>query len=273
MSEPELVQGEQEIAFEAFGLRLALSASNAELFDRVRAFLPPGWRPCPPSTVERRFSLIEEDFTYSLKRDGKVIGGAEGIVDLELALELLDSQLRIYLGRFAPDTIFVHAGAVAHRGRAIVMPGMSFSGKTTLVAALIRAGATYYSDEFAVLDERGLVHPYAKPLSVRDGGLAQTAHAVASFGGVTGEEPSPLGAIVVTHYKPGAVWEPRRLSAAAGATALLANAVPAKERPKQVMRTIARAAEGALVIESDRGEASTTAELLLAELERAEQAL
>lgn len=272
MNEQELATSKHEIAFEAFGVRLAVSASDPELFNRVRQFLPPGWRPCPPSTVERRFSLTEEDFTYALRRDGEVIGGAEG-VDLELALELLDSQLRIYLGRFAPDTIFVHAGAVAHGGRAIVMPGMSFSGKTMLVAALIRAGATYYSDEFAVLDEHGLVHPYAKPLSVRDGGHAQTDHAVASFGGVVAQEPSPLGAIVVTRYRPGAEWEPRRVSAAAGAMALLANAVPAKERPKQVMRTIARAAKGAIVIDSDRGEASATAALLLAELERTEHAV
>jgi hypothetical protein len=35
---------------------------------------------------------------------------------------------------------------------------LSYSGKTTLVSELIRAGATYYSDEYAVIDERGRVH-------------------------------------------------------------------------------------------------------------------
>ena len=39
------------------------------------------------------------------------------------------------------------------RGRAIVIPGRTFSGKSTLVAELVRAGATYYSDEYAVEDE------------------------------------------------------------------------------------------------------------------------
>jgi hypothetical protein len=43
----------------------------------------------------------------------------------------------------------------------MVLPGKSFAGKTTLVAALVRAGAEYWSDEYAVLDANGDVHPYA----------------------------------------------------------------------------------------------------------------
>src|SRR4051794_20574153 len=50
-----------------------------------------------------------------------------------------------------------------------VIPRVSHSGKTTLVAALVRAGATYYSDEYAVFDAQGSVHPYARPLGIRDG--------------------------------------------------------------------------------------------------------
>jgi uridine kinase len=41
----------------------------------------------------------------------------------------------------------------------IAIPGRSFSGKTSLVTALVRAGAVYYSDEFAVIDRDGLVRP------------------------------------------------------------------------------------------------------------------
>ncbi len=74
--------------------------------------------------------------------------------------------------------------------------------------------------------------------------------------------------IVITTYKPGAEWKPKRLSPGAGAMALLANAVPAMERPSEVMPAISRAAEDAVVIESDRGEAEEVAPLLLAELER-----
>jgi hypothetical protein len=47
---------------------------------------------------------------------------------------------------------------------------------------------------------------------------------------------------------------------------LLANTVPAQERPADVMPVISRAAEGAIVIESDRGEADEVAAALLADL-------
>ena len=57
---------------------------------------------------------------------------------------------------------------------AIVMPGASFAGKTTMVRAWLEAGATYYSDEFAVLDRTGRVHPFARPLAIREGSTAST---------------------------------------------------------------------------------------------------
>ena len=55
-----------------------------------------------------------------------------------------------------------HAGVVGWRGRAIVIPGRSHAGKSTLVAELVRRGAVYYCDEFAVLHETGRVHPYRR---------------------------------------------------------------------------------------------------------------
>lgn len=269
MAEPQQTHSAVEIAFEAYGLRLGVRADDAELLDRVRQLLPPHSRPCPPEAVQTTFAITRNAVgTYAISRDGEKLTGSRNI-ELDLALEMLDSQLRIYLGRKSPEAIFIHAGAVAHRGVAIVMPAMSFAGKTTLTAALVRAGAVYYSDEFAVIDREGYVHPYAKALSIRrDGEWAQTDHAVESFGGISGDERLPLGMIVVTSYKPGADWSPKPLSQGAGAMALLANAVPARERSEEVMQAISRAADGAVVLEGDRGEADAVAPLVLQELER-----
>lgn len=255
----------QEIAFEAFGVRIAVSASRADVLDRVRAILPPGWRECSPSTVERRYTLTTEAAgTYAITRDHEL--KTHGL-DLDLALGMLDSEIRVYVGRRAHGYVFIHAGAVSCRGRGIVLPGTSFAGKTTLVAALVRAGAGYYSDEFAVLDHQGLLHPYSKPLSIRGDGRMQIDHSVESLGGVAGEEAIPVGMIVFTSYRPDAQWNPRRVSAGEGAMALLANAVPARERPAEVLRAVSAAAKGAIVIEGDRGEADAIASLLLAELD------
>ncbi|MDX6676282.1 MAG: hypothetical protein QOE31_334 [Solirubrobacteraceae bacterium] len=264
MSRPSTVEGDYEISFESFGVHLAVSASRPDVMDEVRALLPPGWKPCPASAVTRRFAVtLDDQGMYGIRRDEEI---RTQNLDLDLALGMLDSELRVHIGKAAPDHIFVHAGVVAHRGRTIVLPGMSFAGKTTLVAALVRAGAVYYSDEFAVLDKRGLVHPYAKPLSLRDADGVQTDHDVTSLGGVAGVEPLRVDTIVVTSYRPDARWEPQRRSAGEGVLALLVNTLPARERPAEALHTLTRAAAGAVVIESDRGEADALAGRLLDEL-------
>jgi hypothetical protein len=261
VTEPASVDTAESIAFEAFGVRIGVTTHPAELLDSVVALLPPGSRTCPPTAVDISFGILaEDDGSYRFTReDSPVVGG----VDLHFALLLLDGQIRISVGLHAPNRIFVHAGVVAHEGRAIVLPGLSFAGKTTLVVALIRAGATYYSDEFAVLDEHGLVHPYAKSLSIRDGERAQHDHEIESFGAIAGAEPLRIGAVVFTKYRAGAEWEPTRLSPARGALAMLEHTLPALTRSEETITTIKRALEGALLLEGDRGEAGATARQLL----------
>lgn len=254
-----------ELAFEAFGVPISLSTDDPRILARLREFMPPGSRPCDPAAADQRFELTVRDgngFELRLNEEWTVDQR-----DLEVALGLLDTHLTGYIAVHASELIFVHAGVVAHRGRLIVIPGMSFSGKSTLVAALVRAGAAYYSDDFAVLDEDGRVHPYWKPLSLRGERLIQTTHTAESLGGTNGEEPLPPSLIVMTSYRPGAEWRPRRLSPGQGVLALLANTVPARDRPEESLRALTCAIDGAVVLESERGEADALVPLLLAELE------
>ncbi len=154
----------------------------------------------------------------------------------------------------------MHAGVVTREGRALVIPGESFSGKTTLVRALVDAGATYYSDEYAVLDDEGGVHPYPRRLSIRSADGNDRARA-------TNARPRRkrrrrghrLGVVAVTRYRAGADWRPKRLSSGQGLVALLANTVPAQERPEESLRTLRRAVAGATVLEGERGEAGPVA--------------
>ena len=239
----------------------------AEHFGRVEALLPPGFEPCDPERLEASIALsASESGAYALSRDGRKL--AEGL-ELEIAMKVLERELHSLVALEAPNHVFVHAGVVASGGVAAVLPGESLAGKTTLVAALVRAGAVYYSDEFAPLDRDGLVHPFAKPVSLRDDRFAQIDHPIDALGGVAGEKPLRVGAVVVTKYDQGAEWRPRQLTAGEAALALLSHTVPAQSRPAQVLRTITRSIEGALVVEGARGEAGTVAPLVLAELERA----
>jgi hypothetical protein len=178
---------------------------------------------------------------------------------------VLDAQLRAHVALNAPEHVFIHAAVVAARGRAIVIPGPSFSGKTTLAAALLAAGCTYYSDEFAALDPDGLVHPYPKPLSIRAAGSRHsTERSPATLGAQAGSRALPIGLIAITRYLPAAVWRPRRQSAGEASLALLANAVPARERPAETLAAITNAVAGALTLKSDRGEATTAAREIIA---------
>lgn len=252
------------IAFEAFGLTMWVGANRAEAFELLPTVLPPGCKPCGDEVEHRLAILGDERGTYAVDL-GTGSFAVEG-VSLDVAIEALDSVVRQRISFYAPDRTFVHAGVVAHGGSALLVPGASFSGKTSLVAALVRAGAVYYSDEFAPIDDDGLVHPYAKPLSLRGANQLQTNHLVETLGGVAGEEPVPVGAVVAASYRPGAEWQPKRLTEGEGALAILAHTVPARERPEQSLRAIKRAVEGATLLEGERGEADEIAPLLLAEL-------
>jgi hypothetical protein len=254
-----------EIAFEAYGVQVAAFATTDEILTRMEPLLPPRRRPLAGAPDGRRLGIVEEpDGTYSVYNAGTRVSEGSG---LDLALVVVEGQIRSWVAVSAPDTIFVHAGVVAIDGRALVIPGESFSGKTTLVAALVRQGAVYYSDEFAVVDEDGLVHPYPKHLSIRPPGTTgqQIEHPVESFGGVAGDEAIPIGLAVVTYFVPGAEWRPRRLSPGEGALALLSRTVPARDRPEESLRVLTKALKGTAVLEGERGEADQFAELLLSE--------
>ena len=74
------------------------------------------------------------------------------------------------------DALLVHAGAVAGRRGAVVLPAPSGSGKSTVVAALVRSGMGYLTDEATAVDPATCtLHPYPKPLSLDQGSLQALA--------------------------------------------------------------------------------------------------
>jgi hypothetical protein len=136
------------------------------------------------------------------------------------------------------------------------MPGPSFAGKTSLVRAWLEAGATYYSDEFAVLDRAGQVHPFARPLAVRDPSAPTGRRVpVEALGAEVGRAPVPVGLVIVTSYRPGTCWRPRPLTAARALLALMRHTVAARGSPSHSMPILKRVVMGAVVLAGRRGEA------------------
>jgi hypothetical protein len=161
-----------------------------------------------------------------------------------------------FVAERAPDHLFVHAGVVGWEGRAIVMPGASFAGKTTLVQAWLEAGATYYSDEFAILDRAGRVHPFARPLAIRDRstGLTRRVPAVA-LGAESGTMPLPVGVVLSTWYRAGARWRPHPLTAAPTLLALMRHTIAARGNPAHSMPILKQTVSGGTALAGPRGEA------------------
>ncbi len=252
-------------ALRAYGVSIQVTVSDPNLWPAVQSVLPPAAAPCDSRAVSARFAFVhagEEAFSVAL--DDQPVTGE---VELEVALGVLDAQVRAVVAANARDWVFVHAGAVAAGDHALLIPGASFTGKTTLVAALVRAGAAYYSDEFAVLDSHGHVHPYPKPLSIRLANSGRTREMAAhDLGASTGKRALPVSLIAITSYRPGASWRPESRPASAGALALLSNAVPARERPEQSLHAVRQAAAEAITLEGERGEAEATVPALLAAL-------
>ncbi|NUQ39152.1 MAG: hypothetical protein HUU23_15465 [Caldilineales bacterium] len=263
------------MSFNAYGASVGIRTNDAAILDRVPEIMPPEWEARETPVVDSLFSLwVGQPAKQRGRRQYHLLySGAARVsrsLDMAAVLHDLENYLLLTVAYWAKeDHLFVHAGVVGWQGRAIVMPGRSHTGKTTLVSELIKAGATYYSDEMALFDPQGRVHPYPIPLSVREEkGVCK--YAPAAFGADTGVAPLPVGLILVTEYNAGAVWRPRRLSPGRGLMALLDNTVAARKAPAVSLPILSQVVEGALVLKTRRGEASQVAPQLLALLSRAD---
>ena len=240
--------------------------------DRIERLLPPNAKPARGPRVGHLYSLIVSGTKVgsNVRRFNILYADAVQLArtkDTDEVLETLERDLQLYVAEHAHRRVFVHAGVVGWRGRAIVIPGRTMSGKTTLVKALVEAGATYYSDEYAVLDERGRVHPYPKPLSIRENGGGRPKEILPeALGGTTGVKPLPVGLVVATSYREAARWRPRQLLPGRAVMALLAHTVSVRREPERALTTLRQAVADALVIKGARGEAAETAENLLGRL-------
>lgn len=257
------------ISFVCHGVKVGVRTNNAKALKRIKECLPIGWKPASSPVVNHLYSLFVgvDAPPPNFHRHHQLFNGKVRLIrtlDKEDVFVLFESMVRLTVAEYTKRRVFVHAGVVGWNGQAIVIPGQSHSGKTTLVTELIKAGATYYSDEYAVLDKKGLTHPYPKALSIRDKGSArQTEYPVENFGGKAGKKPLPIAMVVVTDYKEGARWHPSLLSSGKGALELLSHTVSARRQPNVALSTLNQVASNAVVLKGKRGEAKQTAEAIL----------
>jgi hypothetical protein len=266
---PLLPPRADEIAVECHGTRIRVRSASPELLDGIIAGLPPGARLTERTRAHVLYRVLAttgdhgEEFTVLATRHGRDEGGRIATCDdVTSAIEAVLQDLEFRIALHAPEHVFIHAGTVEWEGRAIIVPGTSHSGKSTLTAALVSAGAHYLSDEFAVLNEAGLVIPFPRPMQLREGNGVRRVRVDGV--NISDRDPVALGVVAFTWYERGSRWRPQPMTSGRTALALLENAVIARTRSRLAMSTIARALEhGGEGLRGPRGEADETASAIL----------
>lgn len=246
--------------FDAFGLRIGLRSNDPAFMREVEPFLPPLRRAAAGrGEVDRLYSV------WCGRDKGRVRGLSLVYADAilvgrararDLAYAALGRDLKIFVAQFATREVLVHAGVVAWNGAAIVLPGRSESGKSTMVASLLAAGAAYYSDEYAVVRD-GRIWPYPAPLHLRgaDGAGERWIEVDRELGATVGRRPLRPALVLLTEYQRGGFWrEPRRLSTGAAVAETMWHVAAARERPAFVIDTLTQAFSGARAYQGARGD-------------------
>lgn len=253
--------------FESYGVVIRLESNSPELLAEAKAATEKallGRLRLLDATLkaEQVFSFYRTDETVLLYRNGEEISSGNYGKPLFF---WFDGLIRIAVGEFAKEHVFVHAGVVGWKGKAIVIPGRSFQGKTTLVVELVKAGADYYSDEYAIFDEKGLVHSFPRDVSIRTrtGNIREDQVSIESFGGVIGSKPLPVGAVLITEFADDAVWEPQILTPGEGLMEIIPHTLPLNVSPERSLRVLKKATAGAIIGKTVRGEADKYAKVVL----------
>jgi len=258
-----------QISFQSFGVKIGVRTDSRDLLFEVKSELdkinPSGFEIINDSQAEHLYEIKQKkNKIVELIKDKELLWSSA-----ESLLPFLQSQIRLTIAEYAESRVFLHAGAVGWKGKALILPARSFSGKSTLVAELVKKGALYYSDDFAVLDKIGMVHPFHRQISLRgfEDKYKQVDFSVEDLGGKAGREPIPVGMVLITGYKAGnknpRKWKPEILSDGRGIMEIISHTIPIRYNPNFSLKVLNKVARRAIICKSQRGEAGEFADLLL----------
>ena len=131
------------------------------------------------------------DITVAVRRCGGMRAWARSRIefraDAEVPFEPFPSATHLPLLEWGMNSLFaqrlnhrllLHAGVVAREDRAIVLPALPGTGKSTLTAALALSGYRLLSDEFGVVGlDDALVYPLLRPAALKNDAIDVIARA------------------------------------------------------------------------------------------------
>lgn len=205
-----------------------------------------------------RIQQAGAEFQLFVNGELRVAGSRPEQLIPEMVRNLDDAVIHHLHDRWA-----VHAGVVQWGERVLLLPGGSHAGKSTLVVELLRRGATYFSDEYALIDRDGRVHPYPRPLLVRNGGPEQHPFVAEAFGAPTGIRPASLGWIFSLAWQPEQDWNVAATPQSAALVDLLRNTPHVLEETPDLIGVFERAVAGAQCYAGCRSGAQSAVDSIL----------
>jgi hypothetical protein len=213
----------------------------------------------PVGSADHHYRISGNARAATLERDGTTLCADRPEASI---LDALIQDLNAQAATSRPDHLVLHAAAVARDGAGLLLPGSPGRGKSTLAAALVRAGFGYLTDEAAAVDLDSLrVSPYPKPLSLGSNGT-QTL--------VAAEELRPGGlspavavrAIVFPFYDPGETAELVPMSRAEAAIELANNSFNFLDHGAPWLPRLARLVEASWCGRMQMGDLDEAVELI-----------
>jgi hypothetical protein len=264
---------EGRFTFESYGFRVSLESGNSVLLRKAVQIAQKAllgrltFIENPSGNFGYRFGFDLKNGIFHLFQNGELTNHSDSEYIL---FKYFNAVLRVTVAENAVDTVFVHAGVVGLNSKAVIFPGRSFRGKTTLVKALIELGAVYYSDEYAVIGIDGRVSPYPRDLSLRSYFVEYDEVEVpaAEFGATIAESPAGIGAVVITEFEEHSVWEPQKLTVGEGILETIPHTIPIKADTEMSLKILNLAYSNAIIAKSNRGDVKRDAVQILSFLDK-----
>ena len=247
-------RGSLVFSIDAFDSSIRVESSDSEIRDALHRYLFP---PLPhhesaPSSPDACVSVERAAEGFRVQVNNKVAASSDTLHDAVLAaVKALDDVVVHRMKSFRA----VHAGAVLIGGTVLLFPGSTHAGKSSLVAELLRRGASHFSDEYALIDSQGRVHSYPRPLLLRNGGPLQSLVLPEELNTSFAVEPARVGWIIALDYIPGAAWDVSEMSQGEAVMLLLRNTPHEMAESPAMVEFFLRVAGDASCFRGIRGDA------------------
>ncbi len=149
------------LSFKVSYIDICVACEAATCHDAIKA-LCSLYEPAKTAKPELDFRIFSNAGELVLTCNSDALWNSDDAGEIAAAFEL--QLYRQVADLWGTQILSLHAAAVAACGRVIMFSGASGSGKSSLATQALLSGFGYLSDEFALLDATGRVHPFPRPL-------------------------------------------------------------------------------------------------------------